>query len=77
MTEMTGRVEILQRIAAFSAQIRGHQLGEWRTGEGVMLVNCVRCRAELRVYHSVIQPEMDGAALDTHCGQKEAAHRAA
>ena len=62
-------VEIaLQRIAAFSAKLRGHELGEWHRSEGFAQATCVRCRAELVVYNSLVQPEMDGPVLDQQCG---------
>jgi hypothetical protein len=57
----------LHRIALFSAAVRGHTLGEWCTGDGFAQASCVLCGAELRVYFPVIQPEMDGAALEQEC----------
>jgi hypothetical protein len=65
--EIANQLAGLHRIAWFSAAVRGHKLGEWRTGEGVGLASCVLCGAELSVYFPVIQPEMDGPALEKEC----------
>jgi hypothetical protein len=65
---MTDQLAALQRIAQFSASVRGHELGRWLTGEGFAQARCTRCGRTLRVYRSLIQPEMDGAALDDECG---------
>ena len=75
-TYSTDPLTVLQRIAAYSAKVRGHLLGEWQNGEGFAQTSCTRCHAALRVYYSPIQPEMDGAALDGECG-KAAAEQAA
>jgi hypothetical protein len=69
LPSMARQIAALQRIAAFSARVRGHDLGEWQTGEEFASASCIRCRAEVRVYYSPIQPEMDGAALNRQCGQ--------
>jgi len=73
---MSDQLTALQRIAAFSAKVRGHELGEWYSGDGFASARCGRCGAELRVYFSPVQPEIDGAAIDRLCGQ-EAAEQAA
>ena len=57
----------LQRIAQFSAKVRGHELGPWRATEVSAQSNCTHCGEPLRVYVSLIQPEMDGAALEGEC----------
>jgi len=62
------RLEALQRIAAFSAKLRGHELGQWRAGEGFAQATCIRCRAQMRVCNSLFQPDMEGPALDALCG---------
>jgi hypothetical protein len=69
---MVSQIIALQRIAAFSARLRGHDIGEWQTGEEFASASCIRCRAELRVYYWPLQPEMDGTALDSQCGQRVA-----
>jgi len=78
---MTNRIEdqlaALQRIAVFSAAVRGHELGEWHTGEDFALASCVRCGAALRVYFPALQPEMDGPALERACYPLAVAVRAA
>ena len=69
---MSDRLTALQRIAAFSARLRGHQLGAWNSGDGCASARCIRCGAGLRVYNSPIQPEMDGAAINCICSQRSA-----
>ena len=67
----------LQRIAVFSAKVRGHVLGDWHAGDSSAVASCVRCGAALRVYFPVIQPEMDGPALEQLCGERVEGERAA
>ncbi len=64
---MKSQLDALQRIAKFSAQVRGHELGQWQIGDGFAQANCTRCGRFLRVYMSLLQPDMDGAALETGC----------
>ena len=66
---MSEQLTALQRIAVFSARLRGHELATWTAGEACASARCIRCGAEVRVYLSLIQPEMDGAALDCLCGE--------
>jgi len=75
--EIASQLAALQHIAAFSAAVRGHELGGWRTGEDSTLATCTRCGAEVRVYFPALQPEMDGLALACQCGKRAAAGRAA
>jgi len=75
--EFIHQLSVLQHIAVFSAGLRGHQLGEWRTSDGQAAANCVRCGAELRAYFPAIQPEMDGAALERMCAPRANTVRAA
>lgn len=56
-----------ERIAAISAVLRGHELGEWRFQESFAVANCVRCGRELLVHNSLVEPDMDGGALDHRC----------
>jgi len=67
----------LQRIAAFSATVRGHELGEWHTRKGCSSTHCIRCRAQLRVRFPAIQPEVDGTAVERLCHPLTAAGKAA
>jgi hypothetical protein len=53
----------LQRIAEFSARVRGHQPNGWWTLEGSATSRCATCERSVGVYRSLAQPEMDGAAL--------------
>ncbi len=66
-TGIAGQIAALQRIATYSAAVRGHELGGWQMGEDFALASCIRCGAELRVYFPALQPEMDGPALDQAC----------
>ncbi|MGO4880430.1 MAG: hypothetical protein ACLP59_06355 [Bryobacteraceae bacterium] len=77
MTDLADQFEILQRIATFSARVRGHELGEWRRSENGARASCTQCGAELCVYFPALQPEMDGPALDHLCGKRPAAEQAA
>jgi len=73
----TDQLTALQRIATFSAAVRGHALGEWQVGDNLARAKCIRCSAELRVYFPTLQPEMDGSALDRECRQETASRQAA
>lgn len=64
---MSNQIFDLERIAAASAVLRGHKLGEWRFQEGVAAASCIWCNCELLVYSSLLQPDMDGAALEHDC----------
>jgi len=57
----------LQRIAEFSARVRGHQPSGWWTLEGSATSRCATCERSIAVYRSLAQPEMDGAALAVEC----------
>jgi hypothetical protein len=76
-TSIADQLAALQRIAAFSVALRGHELGLWNTGEDSALASCIRCGAAVRVYFPAFQPEMDGAALDRACDPRVVAERAA
>lgn len=64
---MSDRIEVLQRIAAFAAEVRGHALGEWRAGEEFSVARCIHCGHELTVCRVGMQPEMDGPAFASAC----------
>jgi hypothetical protein len=77
-TGLVHQLAALQRIAAFSVAVRGHELGEWRTGENFARASCIHCGAALRVYRpAAFEPEMDGPALEDACGAHAVAGRAA
>ena len=76
-TETTHQLAALQHIAAFSACVRGHELGQWQISESSALTSCVRCGAELRAHFPALQPEIDGAALERACYWQGAVGRAA
>jgi len=67
--ETANQLAALKHIAGFSAAVRGHELGEWRTGERSALATCIRCGADVRVYFPALQPEMDGPSLEHLCGR--------
>jgi len=75
--ETVDQLAALRRIALFSAALRGHKVGGWRIGESFAEASCVQCGAGLRVYFPVIQPEMDGSALERECTPGAVASRAA
>jgi hypothetical protein len=64
---MSGQIPVLQRIAVYAAKVRGHALGNWRTGDGFATASCIHCGHEITVYCAAMQPEMDGAALASEC----------
>jgi hypothetical protein len=76
-TEIARQLAALQRIAKFSASLRGHQLADWQTGEDFAQASCIQCGAALRVYFPALHPEMDGPALKRACRSRAAAGRAA
>ncbi len=76
-TEIAHQLAILQRIAAFSAAVRGHELGEWQVGADFAMATCIQCGASLKVYAPVFQPEMHGTARDRSCHPQAIAGRAA
>ena len=67
------QIGALQRIATFSAAVRGHELADWHMREGVLRASCVRCGAQLRVYLPAFQPEMEGPVLDQPCAAAQQA----
>jgi len=75
--QVADQLAALQRIAAFSATLRGHELGAWHTREGCSQARCIRCRAELRVYFPAVQPEVSGAAIERLCDRRAAIGNAA
>jgi hypothetical protein len=76
-TEVTSQLTALQRIAAFSAKVRGHDLGAWDTREGCSRSRCIRCGGALNVYFPVLQPELEGAAVESLCDPRTVAGKAA
>jgi hypothetical protein len=64
----TAQFEALRRIAAFSAALRGHELAAWREGADTATATCVSCGLTLTVYGSLIEPAMEGSALESQCG---------
>ena len=68
-TGLANQLAVLQRIAAFSAAARGHEVGEWYTGSGCASARCTKCGAEVHVYFPALHPEMDGPVLDQTCDE--------
>ncbi len=54
---------VLQRIAEFSARLRGHELGTWHTEKYSATAACSKCGCTMIIYTSLLQPEIDGTAL--------------
>jgi hypothetical protein len=67
MYSITDQLTALQRIAVFSAKLRGHELGAWRTGKGLAVASCVHCGRELRAYCSPGEPDIEGSCLEDAC----------
>jgi hypothetical protein len=72
MYSTTDQLAALQRIAIFSAKLRGHELGAWRNDDVLAFASCIHCGRELRVYCSPLQPDIDGSALKDPCVKKAA-----
>jgi hypothetical protein len=67
MTAVSDQLAALERIATFSAALRGHALGEPAVGEGFMLARCIHCGAALRINFPALQPDIEGPALEDCC----------
>jgi hypothetical protein len=68
MASIAHQLEILQRIAMFSAQAHGHSLNAWRTSEYSATAACSKCGSTVTVYVSLLQPDIEGTALNAECG---------
>ena len=77
MTGIAHQLEILQRIAAFSAQAYGHELTAWRICEFSATAACPKCRRTVTVHVSLLQPDIEGSALNAECGAAECGERSA
>jgi len=75
MTGLAHQLEILQRIAAFSAQAHGHELAAWQTSEFSATAACSKCRRAVTVHVSLLQPDIEGSALNAECGAAERGER--
>jgi hypothetical protein len=58
---------VLQHIAVFCVELRGHDLSKWDTSQGYALAACVRCRAKVLVSYYPLQPQLSGAAVCCQC----------
>lgn len=67
MHSVTGQLIGLQRIASFSVQLRGHDMGAWRTDNQSAVASCLHCGRELYAYCSLLQPDIEGPALEDYC----------
>lgn len=72
MHSITDQLAALERIAVFSARLRGHELGPWRNDDVLAVASCVHCGRELRVYRSPLQPDIDGLGLEDGCVKRSA-----
>ena len=77
MTGVAHQLEILQRIAAFSAQAYGHELTAWRICEFSATAACSKCRRTVTVHVSLLQPDIEGSALNAECSAAECGERSA
>ena len=71
MSGIAHQIEVLQRIAEFSARAHGHSLNAWRTSEYSATAVCSSCGSTVTVYVSLLQPDMEGTALSAECGAAE------
>jgi hypothetical protein len=67
-TQIASQLDALRRIAEFSAKARGHQLSTWQISEYSARAVCTKCGGGVSVHVSLMQPDIDGAALDGECG---------
>ncbi len=63
----TSQLDVLERIAAFSAKVRGHQLTGWKRSAHSSTATCEVCRQTVTVYCSLVQPEAGGDAIEGEC----------
>ena len=75
MTGSAHQLEVLQRIAAFSAQVHGHELAAWRICEFSATAACAKCPCTVTVHVSLFQPDIEGSALNAECGAAEHGER--
>ena len=77
MTGVGHQLEIPQRIGAFSAQAYGHELAAWRICEFSATAACSKCRRTVIIHVSLLQPGIEGSALNAECGAAECGERSA
>jgi len=75
MTGTAHQLEVLRRIAAFSAQAHGHELAAWWSCEFSATAACAKCRRTVTVHVSLLQPDIEGPALNAECGAAEYGER--
>ncbi len=61
------QLDVLERIAAFAAKVRGHQLTGWKRSRHSSTAACAACGRTVTVYRSLFQPEMQGDAIESDC----------
>ncbi|MFN7993522.1 MAG: hypothetical protein U0Q18_07975 [Bryobacteraceae bacterium] len=64
----SSQFQALIRIAEFSTALRGHQLMEWQERADWAAARCAWCGMEVTVRASLFEPNIDGEALEFHCG---------
>jgi len=62
-----GQLDVLERIAAFAAKVRGHRLTGWTRSPHSSTAACSECNRTVTVYRSLVQPEMQGDAIESDC----------
>jgi len=66
-TTARSQLEVLKRIAVFSAALRGHQLAGWLQTPESATAACAVCGLRVAVRLWPWQPRIDGEALETMC----------
>jgi hypothetical protein len=64
------QLNALERIAAFAAKVRGHQLTGWKRSRDSATAACTVCGRTVTVYRSLVQPEMQGDAIESECPEQ-------
>jgi hypothetical protein len=63
----SSQFQALARVAAFSAALRGHQLAGWLESVDSATAVCAECQSGVTVYRSLLEPTVDGLALEVDC----------
>lgn len=63
----SSQFDVLVRIAAFSAALRGHRLTGLLESPDSATAVCAMCHSGVTVHRSLFEPTMDGLALEVEC----------
>lgn len=72
----SSQLDVLVRVAVFSAALRGHELTGWQESADSATAVCAKCNSSVTVHLSLFEPTIDGLALEVEC-QAEAHHKTA